>query len=159
MPEENFYEDEKPSRASASGRQFSTLRETHEELYGRCLALNEKLSEGDSFNGFSMLFTIGTLTMALAFGWYREVPGWEQKQFGDQWEAYVLLLVGGFLGFGAFGCWLEARKYASLREELISAVRYAGLSRPTLIARLEGDDGVAKLLSHIKTDSDFDRHL
>lgn len=128
------------------------LAEEKPELYGHLLAVSETLSDaGSSFVLFAMM-TVAAICLAVYMNWIDTFLSIDVQKFQSFW-VYAFALVTSFFASGQIALWIEASAYRRHRDELIRAVREAGLTRWHLLARISQDEDLSNLVEKLKTDS------
>lgn len=128
------------------------LSEEKPELYGRLLAVSEILSDaGSNFVLFAMI-TVAGICLTIYMNWTDTILGIDVERLQSFW-VYAFALTACFFLSGHVALWIEASTYRRHRNDLIQAIRVAGLTRWYLLARISQDEDLSNIVEKLKTDS------
>ena len=133
-----------------------SLGDSQPELYGHLLEVNEQLSGAGSSVILAGMLAVVVLCLAVHMQWMDNLTGIDTSPFRSFWVYGVAVLAAfGFL------IWvinrMEARVFARHRDHLYASIRAAGLTRRTLLARIEDDERVKDVAEKLKTGADPDQ--
>jgi hypothetical protein len=129
----------------------SPLRDSHPELYGRMLALDQAVDKAGGFL-LGLLWIVTTVTFVLT--WSGALDGLFGLALGhiiSFWMILPFVIVMGIVT-SQIGNVFEKAKYAGLRGALHAAIDGSGLTLPTVLSKIEGDQAVSNLAERLKID-------
>lgn len=141
-----------PADHDVAGR--SLLRFTHPDVYGRLLALNERMRAAGGPVGFELGLVVALCGIAaVEAGWLAgAVSTSALDSLANGW-VYALFAV---LVFAATSVWRETaarRLFARERANLARTFDRIGLTREEAIVLLDGDESVRLVLQRLKRDA------
>jgi hypothetical protein len=130
--------------------------QVHEELYGTLLWAN-----GVILGRPGCIFLL-PLYSALVIGicsliymeLYKLVPGMDRVEVGNPW-CYALVIVIGVVLLLVHTIFYEKRWYRRVKPDILRAMQSCGISRGTLLARIEGDKALETIARMLKEDHEL----
>lgn len=139
----------------------SELQRTHPELYGYLLTISQRITDSSGC-GLMVMLIVPVLALCFAIqgkafhGMFAEDASTQRiLDHLASWWIYVIL---GALGIGAYTVVqdrLERTVYLSRREDLRARLAGARLPVFEILALMEGDEGLATLSKHMKSDEEL----
>ena len=133
----------------------NAVRESHPELYGHLLEVNEQISNAGSGTIWVGMLLVASFCVAVHMQWLDRLIGIDTSLFRSLWVYGVVVLAGFVLMLWLINR-MEARVYAYHREHLLGSISETGLTRRTLLAQVQDDKNVENVAEKLKNDSSAD---
>jgi hypothetical protein len=133
-----------------------SMSQSHPELFGHLLEIGEELARAGRALALPVFLVAVILCAAIQMKWHDRVFGIETEQLQGFW-VYILIAMVAWWVHSMIVRVRVSMVYRRRRDELLAAIRQAGLSRRYVLAGIEGNANLLQLAKRLKLDRKADQ--